>query len=219
MAISALNCTGCGAPLKNEAGGSVLRCTYCGQTHRAAGLPAAPSLGIPSPSSSSRALVLVGVAVLVLFLAGTAAALLLGGTALPGAGASVDAEGPGDATAAYAAGEAVEVYWGSSWWPGTIKTVHGGGSYRIGYDGWASSWDEDVTPRRLRRRPAIVVTPGALGDPGATYRAGDAVDIHWGKSWWPGRVLEVREAGYHITYDGWASSWDETVDASRLRRR
>jgi hypothetical protein len=70
------------------------------------------------------------------------------------AGNSAGAEGPGDPSLSYKAGEAVDVYWNSSWWPGTIKTVLGEGRYRIGYDGWSASWDEDVTPRRLRRRAA-----------------------------------------------------------------
>jgi hypothetical protein len=69
-------------------------------------------------------------------------------------GNSAAAEGPGDPNLSYKAGEAVDVYWNASWWPGTIKTVLGEGRYRIGYDGWSATWDEDVTPRRLRRRAA-----------------------------------------------------------------
>jgi hypothetical protein len=46
------------------------------------------------------------------------------------------------------------VYWNSAWWPGTIKTVLGEGRYRIGYDGYSATWDEDGTPRGLRRRGA-----------------------------------------------------------------
>jgi hypothetical protein len=58
-----------------------------------------------------------------------------------------------------------------------------------------------------------------MGDPNAAYRTGQAVDIHWGSRWWPGRVVEVKGRSYHITYDGWAPSYDGTVDAVRLRPR
>ena len=103
---------------------------------------------------------LVPIIVSVLGLASTLVFLLAApkpGPALapPGAGAiTPSSDGPGDANATYAAGEAVEVWLGSQWWKGTIKRVNGGGTYHIGYDGWASSWDEDVTARRLRRRGA-----------------------------------------------------------------
>jgi hypothetical protein len=83
---------------------------------------------------------------------GAAATALLTRGGEPGYGVSAGADGPRDPSGSYSAGEAVDVYWSTSWWPGTIKTVLGSGRYRIGYDGWSSSWDEDVTPRRLRRR-------------------------------------------------------------------
>ncbi len=47
-----------------------------------------------------------------------------------------------------------------------------------------------------------------------------AVEILWQGDWYPGRVLEgPRPDGTcYITYDGYASGWDEWVTADRLRR-
>ena len=65
-------------------------------------------------------------------------------------GPRAGADGPGDPTAVYAEGQSVDIYWGSSWWAGEIKRKNGNATYRIGYTGWSSSSDEDVTAKRLR---------------------------------------------------------------------
>jgi hypothetical protein len=43
----------------------------------------------------------------------------------------------------------VEVEWGGTWWPAEVLRVQGGQSY-IHYTGWADSWNEWVTPDRVR---------------------------------------------------------------------
>jgi len=50
---------------------------------------------------------------------------------------------------AYANGDAVQIEWHGTWWPGRVVGVEGGGRYRINYDGYSSSWDETVGPDRL----------------------------------------------------------------------
>ncbi len=64
---------------------------------------------------------------------------------------SVPAERAGDPRAAYDAGQNVDIYWGSRWWPGRVLK-RDGSRYRITYDGWSASWDEWVGPERLRKR-------------------------------------------------------------------
>jgi hypothetical protein len=49
------------------------------------------------------------------------------------------------------------------------------------------------------------------------WKAGDKVDVNWNGSWWQGSVLSVDSGKYKVHYTGWSASWDETVDASRLR--
>jgi hypothetical protein len=42
--------------------------------------------------------------------------------------------------------------------------------------------------------------------------------ISWGNQWWQGRVVQAyAEGSVRVTYDGWSSSFDETVPRSRLR--
>ncbi len=53
---------------------------------------------------------------------------------------------------AWKAGDKVEVLWGGKWWPSTVVQSDGART-RIHYDGWAATYDEWVTPERIRRRP------------------------------------------------------------------
>ena len=51
-------------------------------------------------------------------------------------------------------------------------------------------------------------------------RAGDPVEVLWGGSYWPAKVLAVRGADrYAIHYDGYGAEWDEVVGPERLRVR
>ena len=52
-----------------------------------------------------------------------------------------------------AAGQPVQILWGSSWWEGSVVATQGA-STLVHYAGWSSSWDEWVEPARVR-----VVTP------------------------------------------------------------
>lgn len=157
MVLLPLNCTRCGAPLRDEPKEGLLRCAHCGQNH-ALDLPDAPGEPAPLPARPAHRAAhswLLPVALLgALAVVGALATLLIhrGDASQEPYAVSAGSEGPGDPSSSYAAGEAVDIYWGSSWWPGRIKAVLGAGRYRIGYDGWSTSWDEDVTSRRLRRR-------------------------------------------------------------------
>lgn len=172
----------------------------------------------PRRSGAALPVAVAGILVLV---AGGAAYVAAAGA---GRGTSpATAPGPGVATATYAAGEECDIWDGGRWWPGRVKSVSAAG-YLVSFDGYSSTWDKTVDATMLRPRAvapegASRPTAPASGDPKAKYRAGQTVDIHWGSSWWPGRVVAVTGDRYRITYDGWSSAHDETVDATRLRAR
>lgn len=68
--------------------------------------------------------------------------------------------------------------------------------------------------------PATTTAPASRPAPTAGSHgpaAGAHVRILWSGSWYPGRVLRVDGDRYLVSYDGYGSSWDEWVDASRLR--
>ncbi|MFN2511242.1 MAG: tetratricopeptide repeat protein [Pyrinomonadaceae bacterium] len=50
-----------------------------------------------------------------------------------------------------------------------------------------------------------------------TWKAGDRVEVQWQGDWYQAAVIEVKGNQYKIHYDGYASSWDEWVDNSRIR--
>lgn len=54
----------------------------------------------------------------------------------------------------------------------------------------------------------------------ADYSPGEQerVEISDSGKWYPGIVLETGEKGFYVSYDGYASNYDEWVPASRLRK-
>jgi hypothetical protein len=54
----------------------------------------------------------------------------------------------------------------------------------------------------------------------STFAVDDDVDVEWKGAWYPASVMEVKAQGkYKIHYQGYDSSWDETVGPSRIRAR
>jgi hypothetical protein len=49
------------------------------------------------------------------------------------------------------------------------------------------------------------------------YVKNQKVEVEWKGKWYKATVLEVKDNGYRIHYEGYASSWDETVPATRIR--
>lgn len=43
------------------------------------------------------------------------------------------------------------------------------------------------------------------------------VEVEWKGKWYKATVLEAKDQAYKVHYDGFASSWDEMVTASRIR--
>lgn len=126
-------------------------------------------------------------------------------------------------SAAYAAGggtglcrpgQPVEVEWQSQWWAGhVLDGPMPDGSCYITYDGWHSSWDEWVTPYRLRAAGSSGFASGSgLCMPGWPVR------IEWQGQWWAGHVLQgpAGDGTCYISYDGYDANWDEWVTPDRL---
>jgi hypothetical protein len=47
-------------------------------------------------------------------------------------------------------GDAVTAEYRGKWYSARVLAVRSDGRIRITYDGWDSSWDEDVVPARVR---------------------------------------------------------------------
>ncbi|MDZ8083294.1 MAG: Tudor-knot domain-containing protein [Nostoc sp. SerVER01] len=98
-------------------------------------------------------------------------------------------------------GQKADVLWKGTWYPVTVLDIDDNQCY-ITYDGYDSSWDEWVGTSRFR----------------ASFEVGDAVRILWKNEWYQGRILDVSNNLYKITYDGYDSSWDEWVEPARVSR-
>lgn len=51
-----------------------------------------------------------------------------------------------------------------------------------------------------------------------TYTAGQTVQIEWEGKWYPGKIVDAKNGKYFISYDGYKDSYNEWVDAARLRK-
>jgi hypothetical protein len=78
-------------------------------------------------------------------------------------------------------------------------------------------------PREEMRDPTpITPQPGTSPTEPAkpTWNVGDKVSVKWKSTWYNATILEVLgDDRYKIHYDGYASSWDEVVPSTRIRRR
>ena len=50
-----------------------------------------------------------------------------------------------------------------------------------------------------------------------TWNVGDHIEVQWQGDWYRAEVIEVKGNQYKVHYDGYASSWDEWLDKSRIR--
>lgn len=98
------------------------------------------------------------------------------------------------------------------------------GRYELHYDGFGPNWkipaDADAV---LGYQPGyIAASRPASADISATrsWQVADEVEAELGGNgkWYPARVIGVRGGSFRVHYDGQASSKDEWVPASRLRR-
>jgi hypothetical protein len=52
-----------------------------------------------------------------------------------------------------------------------------------------------------------------------TWAKGAAVEVLWQGEWYPAQIVRANHGWYRIHYVGYADSWDEFVDGSRVRAR
>ncbi|AFZ01055.1 hypothetical protein Cal6303_2026 [Calothrix sp. PCC 6303] len=98
-------------------------------------------------------------------------------------------------------GQKAEVLWKGKWYPAEVLNVKNNKCY-VTYEGYDSSWNEWVEARRFR----------------ASFKTGDSVRIFWKGKWYPGKILNVGKNSYKVTYTGYDSSWDESVEPARVSR-
>lgn len=127
--------------------------------------------------------------------------------------------------------DSVDVLWNGGWYNATILATAVGAKYRVHYVGYKSHWDEWVPEARVRSKPgktsdtasstSASLSPSASAPPStiATYAIGEAVNILWNGSWYPGKIIGVDGARYRVHYDGYAASWDESVTTARLKKK
>ncbi len=95
---------------------------------------------------------------------------------------------------ALGAGDSAVVNWKGSYYNATILKQNAANSF-IRYTGYDSSWDEWVTPKRMR------------------------IQVLWKGKWYDARALDVSGSRVFITYKGYGSEWDEWVKLDRIRSR
>ncbi|MEC8779839.1 MAG: hypothetical protein VXX54_01295 [Candidatus Thermoplasmatota archaeon] len=85
------------------------------------------------------------------------------------------------------------------------------------------TYDERATARVETQNTVFIVGPTGWSERPADhpfnnpFTVGQRVKIEWEGTWWDGQILEVNGDSYFITYENYSSSWNEWVDASRLK--
>ncbi len=59
--------------------------------------------------------------------------------------------------------------------------------------------------------------PAPIAKVASPFRNNDPVQIEWRGTWYGGRLLEQKDGKYHVSYDGYSSSWNEWVGPERIR--
>lgn len=103
-------------------------------------------------------------------------------------------------------GEHVEVKTEGAWWKARILDS-GRQGLRVHYYGYETADEEWVTPDRVRSVQA------------RTFPVGAAVQAIWKREWYPATVLKVADGLHLVHYDGYADTWDEWIDATRIKPR
>jgi len=93
-----------------------------------------------------------------------------------------------------------------------LELADGTSTVRCGY----CQKDQVVTALMAAVERPSARTPAAV----ERYTRGQPVLCEWRGRWWPATILEPLPGGqYLIHYDGYSSSWDETVGLERLAAR
>lgn len=79
----------------------------------------------------------------------------------------------------------------------------------------------DYSDKRSAVHPVAALTASTrvADQPPAVLDAGLEPDceVHWGRRWWPAKLLEKKDGKYRIHYLGYEASWDEWVGEDRIR--
>ena len=100
------------------------------------------------------------------------------------------------------AGDEVDVLWKGAWFRASVQQA-GDGKVLVHYKGWDSSFDEWVTPERIRE--PLPLKPGT------------ALEVEWKGKWFKAVIVEAGDGKYKIHYDGYGDNWDEWVTFRRMR--
>lgn len=110
------------------------------------------SAKVPRAARASSSLVVGVVVVAVIVVVGLATAVMFRGVSSSPSRSATSAPAVYAAPGQLVLGQAVVVRWSGQWWNATVIGLHADGRVRVHYDGWASTWDEDVTLNRVGLR-------------------------------------------------------------------
>lgn len=65
--------------------------------------------------------------------------------------------------------------------------------------------------------PGTAAPSATQAGQGRVLKVGEKVRVSWSGQWYNATILAVEGGRYQVHYDGWASTWDEWVDPSRIR--
>lgn len=77
--------------------------------------------------------------------------------------------------------------------------------WKVTYDGYTSSSDEWLPAEKIRDLPKVA------------WKTGDRIEAYSAGKWYGGKIVESAPNRWKVTYDGYASNWDEWLKVDRIR--
>ena len=108
------------------------------------------------------------------------------------------------AFAAWKKDDRVEALSYGSWYLATIIEVEEA-RWKVTYDGYTSSSDEWLPAEKIRALPQV------------PWKTGDRIEAYSAGKWYGGKIVESAPNRWKVTYDGYASNWDEWLKVDRIR--
>jgi len=127
-------------------------------------------------------------------------------------------------------GDEVMVDWEGKEYPALIVSQPSSGKYKVHFQGYEDSWDEEVLKSRIkghrkgdepRPEPPPKVRAKALEAAKTnTYKVGDQIRVEWQGRFYPAHVTEiVGKEQYRVHYENYGNEWDENVGLARIQAK
>jgi hypothetical protein len=108
----------------------------------------------------------------------------------------------------YKTGDKVLVNWKGKLYVANVIKEISNEIYRVHYVDWDTSYDENVALENIK--PFVQ---------GRSWKIGEKVMVLYDKTWYKAVIIDVKESGFRVHYEGWDAGYDEVVVGDSIKPR